>query len=175
VKVAVPVTVPEGWVGRAEVSVRVKVQGVASALKSCSGVGGAEERDGGSVGEASGVVVVSEEGLGVWLSKRTALTLWRVARLGFRAGLLVVIQLSLCLMKSFVMVLVLTSPAILPWSSAARHNKASAAPTERSLPVGQHMRMFFEHREGSEDKNSVNRGSCVRRSRDPSFPSWHFR
>ena len=52
------------------------------------------------------LVLVCEKAFGSWLSSRMALTLWSVLLLGLSAGLLVVIQLSLCLMKDFPMVLV---------------------------------------------------------------------
>lgn len=104
-----------------------------------------------------------------------ALTLCRVARLGLSAGLLVVIQLSLCLIKSFVMPSALNFPSIFPCSSTARHRMARAVPTERSLPVGQQTSILLVESDGSEAKNSRSRGSWVRRSRDPSLPVWHLR
>ena len=158
--VAVPVTWPEGWLGSAEVSVREKVQGVfavhSRALKRVDvcddgGIGDGEGSEGTGLEFLIGIVIVSlffpvEEGaaLGSWLSSNTALTLCSVVRLGFRAGLLVVIQLKRCLMNALPIsfagrgALVSRAPASLTY----RQRIASAVPTERSLPVGQQSRIL---------------------------------
>lgn len=120
VKVAVPVTVPEGWVGWVEERVRVNVQGVVG--RCVKRVCGIEEglwvlvgEGGGWFGRERGVQDSSWRagflGAGraefvVGVDIRTLFTLWRVARLGFRAGLLVVIQLRRCLMRVLLMSLI---------------------------------------------------------------------
>lgn len=120
---------------------------------------------------------VCKYAFGSWVSSRTALTLWRVLRLGFNAGLLVVIQLSLCLIKDFPMsfasLVLLVS--ISPCSFVYRHSIARAVPTERSLPVGQDINIFPGVGVGRAEKKYRSRGSWVRRSRDPSLFVWHLR
>lgn len=120
-KVAVPVTVPEGWLGSLEVRSRVnfQVEVVARLVKMDlgleSGSSGTGSRGVGSVGlEGNGLLLrigmfavgcVGRVALGSWLESNMALTLCSVARLGFSAALLVVIQLSLCLMNDLSMFL----------------------------------------------------------------------
>lgn len=190
---AVPVTVPEGWVRSAEVRVREKFQGEAwRAVKR------REDWDGGGGGELDwslcegGVAFASEflrgmdvglmgrelvDILGSWLDSRTAFTLCSVARLGFRAGLLSVIQLSLCLMKSLLMFFAsrFVLPSKRPLSKAHRHRIARAVPTDRSFPVGQHTRMLPVVGVMSDVICSRCCGNWLRRSRDPSLPVWHLR
>lgn len=160
VKVAVPVTVPEGWVGRRDVSVRVKVQG---ALLFCrdwkivEGEGGAscgmpvvEDVGVGAgccavacalgfvLGNTGGAVGGGFDGSGI----RYAFTDCSVPRGGFSVGCVVVSQVSRCLMKLLLILAPVGSRAMTPSAFAYRQSMASATPTARSLPVGSHIKIL---------------------------------
>ena len=204
-RTAVPDTVPEGWVGCAEVRERVKDQRVARRLKrvsglegggagsplgSCSGLVSCRLAISGMVGCGSGdqiescvagfLIDGSADGLVEGEDMSTLFTLCSVARLGFSAGLLVVIQLRRC----FISVLSMFLGSLgfckfaAPLSSTYRHRYASAVPTERSLPVGQQISVFAGVSFSSElgtDPSWCRAGSWFRRSREPSLPVWQGR
>jgi hypothetical protein len=164
-RTAVPVTVPEGWVGCAEMRVRVKLQWVArrvkrvwgregggdvwSLLGPCSGLVSCRLAMSGMMGCGSGVQVESyatgflidgiADGLVEGEDMSTLFTLCSVARLGFSAGLLVVIQLRRCFINVLSMFLGSLGfcKSTAPLSSTYRHRYARDVPTDRSLPVGQ--------------------------------------
>jgi hypothetical protein len=124
VNVAVPLTVPEGCVGRAEVRVRVKCHGAFKKLASIL-----EDMEGSGVFSVSassfalfdaahltGRVVA----FGFCVASKTALTLCSVARLGFSDGFDVVIHERRCLMK------------FLSMACAFRRLRRSRAPEEEA-------------------------------------------
>lgn len=199
-----PVTVPEGCVGRRDVRVRVNVQGcmgrVARAAKSVGWDGvpvdnNIEARGSGSgsrlldgagdvgtgrpfasrsvscdvdVGAELPVSFEEENGSGI----KYALTDCSVPRDGFSVGLVVVSHVSRCLMNflSIFFPPLLPPRDITPLSSAYKHRIARAMPTERSRPVEQQIRIS-PISSGREEMKEGRRESCVRRSREPSFPA----
>jgi len=60
-----------------------------------------------------------------------------------------------------------------PVSSAYIHNTASPTPTLKSLPVGQHTRIFASS--GALARKGASKGSSVRKAREPSFPGGQWR
>ena len=118
-------------------------------------------------------VFKAAEGSGI----RNALMDCSVPRDGFNKGLVVVSHVRRCLMNflsTFFLPPLLPSFDMLPLSSAYRHRIARATPTERSLPVGQHT-SIVPISSIREEKKAGRYDICVRRSRDPSFPTPHWR
>jgi hypothetical protein len=128
--------------------------GDGSLLGVCSGLVSCRLAMSGVMGCGSGVQVEScaagflidgsAEGLVEGEDMSTLFTLCSVARLGFSAGLLVVIQLRRCFISVLSMFLGSLGfcKSTAPLSSTYRHRYARAVPTERSLPVGQQISVF---------------------------------
>lgn len=178
VNVAVPVTVPEGWVGMAEVSLRVSFHCCflprdwkARAVR--VGFGGSEGELEGGFEEETGIGEVEDEveyGSGM----RKEFTDFRVSREGLNVGFAVVNQVRRWRMKDLVIDVPVGVGVIFPVSVVWRQRTVRAMPRERSFPVGQHIKSF----PGEAGREDINFGSLVssfRRSRDPSLPSRQVR